>query len=81
MDHLTSGGEVMSAALARQVKDGDWSAGGRLSPMPAAALWQAQLTQAPRARSLWPGVPIGPLRGSGRGSLTRPRPEGSICFM
>jgi glutaconate CoA-transferase subunit B len=61
MDKLTPGEEVMIAALAREVKDGDWAACGTLSSMPAAALWLAQLTHAPRAevfvagsRDFWP---------------------------
>jgi glutaconate CoA-transferase subunit B len=61
MDKLTFGEEVMIGALARQVRDGDWAACGTLSPMPAAALWLAQLTHAPRAevfvagsRDFWP---------------------------
>ena len=39
----------MIGALAREVRDGDWAACGTLSPMPAAALWLAKLTQAPKA--------------------------------
>ena len=77
MGNLTPGEETMIAALARQVQDGDRAAGGTLSPMPAAALWLAQLTQAPRAEVFVAGsARIGPLRGSGRGSLTWPRPAG-----
>jgi glutaconate CoA-transferase subunit B len=49
MDKLTSDEETMIGALAREVKDGDWAACGTLSPMPAAALWLAKLTHAPRA--------------------------------
>ncbi len=49
MDKLTLGEETMIGALARQVQDGDWAACGTLSPMPAAALWLAKLTHAPRA--------------------------------
>ena len=49
MDKLTLGEETMIGALAREVKDGDWAACGTLSPMPAAALWLAKLTRAPRA--------------------------------
>jgi glutaconate CoA-transferase subunit B len=49
MDKLTLGEEVMIGALARQVRDGDWAACGTLSPMPAAALWLAKLTHAPKA--------------------------------
>jgi glutaconate CoA-transferase subunit B len=58
---LSPGEEVMIGALAREVKDGDWAACGTLSPMPAAALWLAKLTHAPRAevfvagsRDFWP---------------------------
>jgi len=57
MDHLTPGEEAMIGALARQVKDGDWAAGGTLSPMPAAALWLAQLTHVPRAEVFVAGSP------------------------
>lgn len=49
MDQLSLGEETMIGALAREVKDGDWTACGTLSPMPAAALWLAKLTHAPRA--------------------------------
>ena len=49
MEKLSFGEEVMIGALAREVKDGDWAACGTLSPMPAAALWLAKLTHAPRA--------------------------------
>ncbi len=49
MDALTLGEETMIGALAREVRDGDWAACGTLSPMPAAALWLAKLTHAPRA--------------------------------
>ncbi len=49
MDKLTPGEEVMIGALAREVRDGDWAACGTLSPMPAAALWLAKETHAPRA--------------------------------
>jgi len=52
MNTLTPGEETMIAALARQVRDGDWAACGTLSPMPAAALWLAPLTHAPRAEVL-----------------------------
>jgi hypothetical protein len=60
MHFLTVGEETMIGALARQVRDGDWAACGTLSLLPAAALWLAQLTHAPRAevlvagRSDWP---------------------------
>jgi hypothetical protein len=50
MDRLTSGEETMIAALAREVRKGDWAACGTLSPMPAAALWLARLTHAPQAQ-------------------------------
>ena len=52
MDHLTPGEETMIGALARQVRDGDWAACGTLSPMPAAALWLAQLHPRPPGRGL-----------------------------
>jgi hypothetical protein len=55
MNRITPGEEVMIGALARQVKDGGWTAGGTLSPMPAAALWLAPLTHAPRAQVLVAG--------------------------
>jgi acyl CoA:acetate/3-ketoacid CoA transferase beta subunit len=48
MQPLSLAEEVMIGALARQVKDGDQAACGTLSPMPAAALWLARLTHAPR---------------------------------
>jgi glutaconate CoA-transferase, subunit B len=49
MEKLTPGEETMIRALAREVRDGDWAACGTLSPMPAAALWLAKETHAPRA--------------------------------
>ncbi len=49
MGILAIGEEVMIGALAREVRDGDWAACGTLSPMPAAALWLAKLTHAPKA--------------------------------
>jgi glutaconate CoA-transferase subunit B len=55
MAALTPGEETMIGALARQVQDGDWAACGTLSPMPAAALWLAKLTHAPRAEVLVAG--------------------------
>ncbi len=55
MEKLSFGEEVMIGALAREVKDGDWAACGTLSPMPAAALWLAKLTHAPRAEVLVAG--------------------------
>jgi glutaconate CoA-transferase, subunit B len=61
MDKLSFGEEVMIGALAAQVRDGDWAACGTLSAMPAAALWLAKLTHAPKAqvfvagsRDFWP---------------------------
>ena len=48
--------ETMIGALARRVKDGDWAACGRLSPLPAAAWWLAQFTHAPRAQVLVAGL-------------------------
>jgi glutaconate CoA-transferase subunit B len=67
MDHLTPGEEVMIGALARQVQDGDWAACGTLSPMPAAALWLAQLTHAPRAEVFVAGSPDWPFEGEWQG--------------
>jgi len=67
MDHLTSGEETMIAALAAQVRDGDWAACGTLSPMPAAALWLAQLTHAPRAEVFVAGSPDWPFSGEWQG--------------
>ena len=67
MDHLTPGEEVMIGALARQVQDGDWAACGTLSPMPAAALWLAQLTHAPRAQVFVAGSPDWPFAGEWQG--------------
>ena len=52
MNKLTLDEETMIGALAREVKDGDWAACGTLSPMPAAALWLAKETHAPRGRGL-----------------------------
>jgi glutaconate CoA-transferase, subunit B len=67
MDLLTSGEETMIGALARQVRDGDWAACGTLSPMPAAALWLAQLTHAPRAEVFVAGSPDWPFAGEWQG--------------
>ena len=67
MDHLTPGEETMIGALARQVRDGDWAACGTLSPMPAAALWLAQLTHAPRAEVFVAGSPDWPFEGEWQG--------------
>ncbi|MCL4500727.1 MAG: CoA synthetase [Deltaproteobacteria bacterium] len=55
MTSLTPGEETMIGALAREVRDGEWAACGTLSPMPAAALWLAKLTHAPRAEVLVAG--------------------------
>jgi glutaconate CoA-transferase, subunit B len=63
MNTLTSGEESMIGALAAQVQDGDWAACGTLSPLPAAALWLAQLTHAPRAQVFVAGSPDWPFAG------------------
>jgi len=55
MEPISPGEATMIAALSRQVKDGDWAACGTLSPMPAAALWLAQLTHAPQAQIMVAG--------------------------
>ena len=60
MDKLTPGEETMIGALARQVHDGDWAACGTPSPLPAAALWLAKETHAPRAEVLVAGSPDWP---------------------
>jgi glutaconate CoA-transferase subunit B len=57
----------MIAALARQVQDGDWAACGTLSPLPAAALWLAQLSHAPRAQVFVAGSPDWPFAGEWQG--------------
>ncbi len=67
MDHLTPGEEVMIGALARQVRDGDWAACGTLSPLPAAALWLAKLTHAPRAEVFVAGSSDWPFEGEWQG--------------
>jgi glutaconate CoA-transferase subunit B len=67
MDRITSGEETMIGALARQVRDGDWAACGTLSPMPAAALWLAQCTHAPRAEVFVAGSPDWPFEGEWQG--------------
>jgi hypothetical protein len=67
MNPLTPGEETMMGALARQVKDGDWAACGTLSPMPAAALWLAKLTQAPGAQVFVAGSRDWPFEGEWRG--------------
>jgi hypothetical protein len=71
MDHLTPGEETMIGALARPVKDGDWAAGGTLSPLPAVALWLAQLTHAPRAEVLVAGSADWPFAGERQGFVDR----------
>lgn len=63
MNPLTSGEETMIGALAREVRDGDWAACGTLSPMPAAALWLAKLTHAPRAEVMVAGSADWPFDG------------------
>jgi glutaconate CoA-transferase subunit B len=67
MEKLTPGEETMIVALARQVKDGDWAACGTLSPMPAAALWLAKLTHAPRAEVFVAGSVDWPFEGEWQG--------------
>lgn len=67
MNPLTPGEETMIAALARQVKDGDTAACGTLSPMPAAALWLAKLTHAPRAEVFVAGSRDWPFEGEWQG--------------
>jgi glutaconate CoA-transferase, subunit B len=67
MNTLTPGEETMIGALARQVTDGDWAACGTLSPMPAAALWLANLTHAPRAQVFVAGSPDWPFAGEWQG--------------
>ncbi len=66
MDNLTPGEETMIAALAREVRDGDRAACGTLSPMPAAALWLAKLTHAPRAEVFVAGSSDWPFDGEWR---------------
>ena len=67
MDRITPGEETMIVALAREVQDGDWAACGTLSPMPAAALWLAQLSHAPRAEVFVAGSPDWPFEGEWQG--------------
>jgi glutaconate CoA-transferase subunit B len=67
MDLLTPGEEVMISALASQVQDGDTAACGTLSPMPAAALWLAQLTHAPKAEVFVAGSSDWPFAGEWQG--------------
>jgi len=57
----------MIGALARQVADGDWAACGTLSAMPAAALWLAKLTHAPRAQVFVAGSSDWPFEGEWQG--------------
>ena len=64
---MTPDEEVMIAALARQVKDGDKAACGTLSPMPAAALWLARLTHAPKAEVFVAGSRDWPFEGEWQG--------------
>lgn len=57
--------ELMITALAREVRDGTFSAVGTLSPLPAAGCLLASLTSAPRVRLILLGDPQAPLdRGS-----------------
>ncbi len=53
----------MIGALAREVHDGEWSACGTLSPLPAAALWLARHTHAPRAQVFVHGSADWPFEG------------------
>lgn len=66
MQSLTHEEETMIAALARQVREGDWAACGTLSPMPAAALWLAKLTHAPGAQVMVAGSIDWPFDGEWR---------------
>jgi glutaconate CoA-transferase subunit B len=66
MENLTPGEETMVGAMSRQVKDGDWAACGTLSPMPAAALWLAKLTHAPRSEVFVAGSADWPFEGEWR---------------
>ena len=63
MNSLTLAEETMIGALAREVRDGDWAACGTLSPLPAAALWLARLTHAPRAEVFVAGSEDWPFAG------------------
>jgi glutaconate CoA-transferase subunit B len=67
MNLLTPGEETMIGALARQVRDGDWAACGTLSPMPAAALWLAKLTHAPKTEVFVAGSRDWPFEGEWQG--------------
>jgi len=49
---LPTATEMMIQALSREVRDGEITATGTLSPIPAAACYLAQLTHAPTARLL-----------------------------
>ncbi len=67
MEPLTPGEETMIGALAAQVQDRDWAACGTLSPMPAAALWLAKATHAPRAEVFVAGSADWPFEGEWQG--------------
>jgi glutaconate CoA-transferase subunit B len=67
MNSLSPGEEVMIGALAAQVQDRDWAACGTLSPMPAAALWLAKATHAPRAEVFVAGSEDWPFEGEWQG--------------
>ncbi len=67
MNPLTPGEETMIAALARQVRDGDKAACGTLSPMPAASLWLARLTHAPKSEVFVAGSRDWPFEGEWQG--------------
>jgi glutaconate CoA-transferase, subunit B len=67
VNNLTTGEEIMIGTLAAQVQDGDWAACGTLSPMPAAALWLARLTHAPRAEVFVAGSADWPFEGEWQG--------------
>ena len=67
MNSLTLAEETMIGALAREVRDGDWAACGTLSPLPAAALWLARLTHAPRAEVFVAGSENWPFAGEWQG--------------
>lgn len=57
--------ELMMAVIAREVRDGTYTAVGTLSPVPAAGCILASLTRAPRVRLIILGDPDTPLdRGS-----------------
>lgn len=67
MEPLNFAEEVMIAALARQVREGEAAACGTLSPMPAAALWLAQMTHARGAQVWVAGSPDWPFYGEWQG--------------